>query len=231
MVIKEFIQLRRDRVDLRHDDHDPAGAAHSVRLRDQHHAAPSAHDRAACRRTSDVARSISRRWRTRSYFKVTRRVRHRRGIRPAAGVGRCDVRVEIPAGFERALRRGDRPALLLAADATDPVATGSALVGARQRRADGAAQRPRHPRYRHRAVRNPRPRPLQPRRRHAAQHRPRPARHHPDHDDADLYLAVRDARDRARHHGKPAVHAHQPAGNHARQDRRRTSSWASCRRS
>jgi ABC-2 type transport system permease protein len=35
--------------------------------------------------------------------------------------------VEIPRGFERALRRGDRPALLIAADATDPVATSSAM--------------------------------------------------------------------------------------------------------
>jgi ABC-2 type transport system permease protein len=35
--------------------------------------------------------------------------------------------IEIPAGFERAVRRGDRPALLVAADATDPVAAGSAL--------------------------------------------------------------------------------------------------------
>jgi ABC-2 type transport system permease protein len=35
--------------------------------------------------------------------------------------------VEIPRGFERAVRRGDRPALLIAADATDPVAAGSAL--------------------------------------------------------------------------------------------------------
>ena len=30
--------------------------------------------------------------------------------------------IEVPANFERALRRGDRPALLVAADATDPVA-------------------------------------------------------------------------------------------------------------
>ena len=30
--------------------------------------------------------------------------------------------IEIPANFERAVRRGDRPALLVAADATDPVA-------------------------------------------------------------------------------------------------------------
>jgi ABC-2 type transport system permease protein len=35
--------------------------------------------------------------------------------------------VEIPRRFERAVRRGDRPALLVAADATDPVAAGSAL--------------------------------------------------------------------------------------------------------
>ena len=35
--------------------------------------------------------------------------------------------MEIPAGFERALRRGETPALLIAADATDPVASGTAL--------------------------------------------------------------------------------------------------------
>jgi ABC-2 type transport system permease protein len=35
--------------------------------------------------------------------------------------------VEIPRGFERAVRRGDHPALLVAADATDPVAASSAL--------------------------------------------------------------------------------------------------------
>ena len=28
--------------------------------------------------------------------------------------------IEIPANFERAVRRGDRPAILVAADATDP---------------------------------------------------------------------------------------------------------------
>ena len=35
--------------------------------------------------------------------------------------------VEIPANFERAVRRGDKPAMLVAADATDPVAAGTAL--------------------------------------------------------------------------------------------------------
>ena len=40
--------------------------------------------------------------------------------------------VEIPANFERALRRGDDPALLVAADATDPVATGPAIAALSQ---------------------------------------------------------------------------------------------------
>ncbi|MBV8919738.1 ABC transporter permease, partial [Bradyrhizobium sp.] len=35
--------------------------------------------------------------------------------------------VEVPRGFERAVRRGDKPALLVAADATDPIAASSAL--------------------------------------------------------------------------------------------------------
>ena len=36
--------------------------------------------------------------------------------------------IEIPANFERDLRRGDRPAMLVASDATDPVASGSAIA-------------------------------------------------------------------------------------------------------
>jgi ABC-2 type transport system permease protein len=35
--------------------------------------------------------------------------------------------VEIPANFERNVRRGDKPAMLVEADATDPVASGTAL--------------------------------------------------------------------------------------------------------
>src|SRR5581483_3771287 len=35
--------------------------------------------------------------------------------------------VEIPANFERRVRRGESPAMLIIADATDPVAAGSAL--------------------------------------------------------------------------------------------------------
>ena len=93
-----------------------------------------------------AARS-SRRWRTRRYFKVTH---VRRATRPnSTGCWRRAqvlFAIEIPANFERALRRGDRPALLVAADATDPVAAGSALGALGADRADRAAQRPRRAR-------------------------------------------------------------------------------------
>ena len=51
--------------------------------------------------------------------------------------------VEIPAGFERGVRRGDRPALLVAADASDPVAAGTALGALEGVVQHGAGARPR----------------------------------------------------------------------------------------
>jgi ABC-2 type transport system permease protein len=42
--------------------------------------------------------------------------------------GTAQFGVEIPASFERDVRRGDRPAILVIADATDPVATGTAVA-------------------------------------------------------------------------------------------------------
>lgn len=46
--------------------------------------------------------------------------------------GKVQFVVTIPAGFERALVRGDRPQLLVEADATDPSATGNALAAVNQ---------------------------------------------------------------------------------------------------
>lgn len=42
--------------------------------------------------------------------------------------GQAQFALTIPPGFARALQRGERPALLLAADASDPAATGGALA-------------------------------------------------------------------------------------------------------
>ena len=62
-----------------------------------------------------------------AYFRFTREVHNVAEFDDLLQSGKVLFGVEIPRGFERAVRRGDRPALLVAADATDPVAAGSAL--------------------------------------------------------------------------------------------------------
>jgi ABC-2 type transport system permease protein len=76
---------------------------------------------------SDVGRSILQALENTRYFKVTRVVRNEAEFDQLLQSGAVLFAVEVPANFERALRRGDRPALLVAADASDPVASGSAL--------------------------------------------------------------------------------------------------------
>jgi len=77
--------------------------------------------------SSDVSRTILKALENTRYFKVTRRVRDEAEFDRLMQSGQVLFGVEIPTNFERDVRRGDRPALLVAADATDPVASGSAL--------------------------------------------------------------------------------------------------------
>jgi ABC-2 type transport system permease protein len=58
---------------------------------------------------------------------VTRRVHDEAEFDRVLQAGQVLFGVEIPANFERDLRRGDQPAILVAADATDPVASSGAL--------------------------------------------------------------------------------------------------------
>jgi len=76
---------------------------------------------------SDLARSILKALENTAYFRFTREVHDVAEFDDLLQSGKVLFGVEIPRGFERAVRRGDRPALLVAADATDPVAAGSAL--------------------------------------------------------------------------------------------------------
>ena len=68
---------------------------------------------------------------------------------------RCCSASKSRRNFERAVRRGDKPAMLVVADATDPVAAGSALGALGQRGADRARARPRHSGHHRAAVRDP----------------------------------------------------------------------------
>src|SRR5882724_1080838 len=126
MLLKEFLQLRRDRITLATMITLPLvqlmlfGYAINTTPRDL----PTA---VLLQETSDVGRSILAALENTKYFKVTQRPRTVEELDHLLASGKVLFGVEIPAGFERSLRRGDRPALLVAADATDPVAAGSAL--------------------------------------------------------------------------------------------------------
>src|SRR5438477_860758 len=126
MVIKEFIQLRRDRVSFAMIVMIPVmqlllfGYAINTTPRNL----PTA---VLLQEDSDLARSILKALENTAYFHFTREVHEVAEFDDLLLSGKVLFGVEIPRGFERAVRRGDRPALLVAADATDPVAAGSAM--------------------------------------------------------------------------------------------------------
>ena len=126
MVIKEFIQLRRDRVSFAMIVMIPVmqlmlfGYAINTNPR----SLPTA---VLLQEDSDLARSILKAMENTAYFRFTREVHDVGEFDNLLQSGKVLFGVEIPRGFERAVRRGDHPALLVAADATDPVAAGSAL--------------------------------------------------------------------------------------------------------
>jgi ABC-2 type transport system permease protein len=126
MLLKEFLQLKRDRVTFASMISIPMmqlilfGYAINTVPRDL----PTA---VLVQESSDISRTILKALENTRYFKVTRRVRDEAEFDRVLQSGQVLFGIEIPANFERNLRRGDRPALLVAADATDPVASGSAL--------------------------------------------------------------------------------------------------------
>ncbi|MGY3576477.1 ABC transporter permease [Bradyrhizobium sp. USDA 4504] len=126
MLVKEFIQLRRDRVSFAMIIMLPVmqltlfGYAINTTPRNLPTAVLTQED-------SDLGRSILKAMENTAYFHFVREVHTVEEFDELLQSGKVLFGVEIPRGFERAVRRGDRPALLVAADATDPVASGSAL--------------------------------------------------------------------------------------------------------
>src|SRR5262249_20989758 len=126
MLVKEVLQLRRDRVTLATMITIPLMQLilFGYAINTTPHDLPTA---VLLQERSDVGRSILAALQNTKYFKVTREVQSVDELDHLLASGKVLFGVEIPSGFERALRRGDKPALLVAAHATDPVAAGSAL--------------------------------------------------------------------------------------------------------
>jgi ABC-2 type transport system permease protein len=126
MVVKEFIQLKRDRVSFAMIVMIPVMQlllfGYAINTTPRH--LPTA---VLLQEDSDLARSVLKALENTAYFRFTREVRDVAEFDNLLLSGKVLFGVEIPRGFERAVRRGEHPALLVAADATDPVAAGSAM--------------------------------------------------------------------------------------------------------
>jgi ABC-2 type transport system permease protein len=127
IVGKEFIQLKRDRLTFAMIVGIPVlqlvlfGFAINS---DPKHMPAAVHD--ADR--SELSRSILAALSNSEYFDFVREAHDDAEIDTMLATGEVQFVVTIPEGFSRALVRGERPALLLEADATDPAATGNAIA-------------------------------------------------------------------------------------------------------
>jgi ABC-2 type transport system permease protein len=126
MLVKEFIQLKRDRVSFAMIIMIPLvqlmlfGYAINTNPRNL----PTA---VLMQESTDLSRSILAALENTKYFRVTQLPHSEAEVDELLASGTVLFAIEIPAKFERSVRRGDKPAMLVIADATDPVASGTAL--------------------------------------------------------------------------------------------------------
>jgi ABC-2 type transport system permease protein len=127
IVIKEFIQMRRDRLTFIMMIGIPVmqlilfGYAINFDPKDLPVAVLSADD-------SIFTRDFISAMNNSGYFRIMGRLEHEADARRLLELGEVQFILNIPENFSRELLRGEVPALLLEADATDPVATGNALA-------------------------------------------------------------------------------------------------------
>jgi ABC-2 type transport system permease protein len=126
IVVKEFIQMRRDRLTFGMMVGIPLfqliifGFAINMNPKHLPTAVLSADH-------SVFSRTLLWALRNSDYFRIVREAASEEEIRALLAGGNVQFVVHIPENFSRKLLRGERPALLLEADATDPAATSYAL--------------------------------------------------------------------------------------------------------
>lgn len=131
IVLKEFLQLKRDRLTFGMVVGIPIAQlilfGYAINTDPKHMpTAIIAADR------SEFTRSFVAAMRASGYFDVKAEYADEETGQAALARGEVLFVVNVPADFTRDLLRGDRPALLIEADATDPMATGTALAAAGQ---------------------------------------------------------------------------------------------------
>lgn len=130
IVVKEFIQMRRDRLTF--------GMMVGIPLlqlvlfgfainSDPKHLPTAVLAADAGPQTRTLLQALQ----SSGYFDVRREIQSEAEARTALARGEVQFIVNLPPDFSRELLRGQRPAVLVEADATDPAATGNALAALR----------------------------------------------------------------------------------------------------
>jgi ABC-2 type transport system permease protein len=131
IVVKEFIQLKRDRLTFGMIVGIPVIQltlfGYAINSDPKH--LPTA---LLVAEHSEFSRSILASMRNSDYFAFVGEAADEADARRMLATGRAQFVVSIPADFSRRLVRGERPALLVEADATDPQSTGNAISALNQ---------------------------------------------------------------------------------------------------
>ena len=127
ILTKEFVQMRRDRLTFAMMigvpilqlvlfgfaiNSDPKALPTAILVADN----------------SDYARTLIRAIENSGYFRIVRDLASESEAERALALGNVQFVITIPENFGRKLQRGERPILLVEADATDPAATSNALA-------------------------------------------------------------------------------------------------------
>jgi ABC-2 type transport system permease protein len=127
VLVKEFIQLKRDRVSFAMIIMIPLIQlllfGYAINTNPRH--LPTA---VLLQENSDLGRSILAALKNTDYFRVIEHPRSEAELDELLAAGKILFGIEIPRNFERSVRRGDKPAMLIVADATDPVAASAAVA-------------------------------------------------------------------------------------------------------
>jgi ABC-2 type transport system permease protein len=130
IVLKEFIQMKRDRVTFAMMvgiplmqltlfgfaiNSDPKHLPTAIRAADQ----------------GPFARTLVAALKTSGYFTLVREAATEAEAQELLQLGEVQFVINIPEDFSRRILRGERPRVLIEADATDPAATGPAIAAAR----------------------------------------------------------------------------------------------------
>src|SRR5262249_18369332 len=131
IVRKEFLQLRRDRITFGMIVGMPIIQlilfGYAINTDPRH--LPTA---VVIAEQSEFTRSFLAAMKTSRYFEFVAELTDEEAARAALARGEVQFVGTFPADFTRRLLRGERPALLLEADATDPAAAGAAIASVRE---------------------------------------------------------------------------------------------------